>query len=41
MMSSGHNASNTYTPLQGLGILAVWTVVLGAAALVSIKKRDV
>lgn len=41
MMSSGHNASNTYSPLQGLGILAAWTVVLGAAALVSIKKRDV
>lgn len=41
MMSSGHNASNTYTPLQGLGILLAWTAVLGAAALVSIKKRDV
>lgn len=41
IMSSGHNASNVYTPLQGLGILAAWTAVLGAAALVSIKKRDV
>jgi ABC-type transport system involved in multi-copper enzyme maturation permease subunit len=41
MMSSGHNASNTYTPLQGLLILLGWTVVLGGAALFSIKKRDV
>ncbi|HEX4787048.1 MAG TPA: hypothetical protein VH372_01195 [Actinospica sp.] len=41
MMSSGHNASNTYTPLQGLLILLGWTVVLGGAALLSIKKRDV
>jgi ABC-type transport system involved in multi-copper enzyme maturation permease subunit len=41
MMSSGHNASNTYTPLQGLLILLGWAVVLGGAALLSIKKRDV
>jgi hypothetical protein len=41
MMSSGHNASNVYTPLQGFGILLAWTVTLSAAALVSIKKRDV
>lgn len=41
IMSSGHNASNVYTPLQGLGILAAWAFVLGGAALLSIKKRDV
>ncbi|HWG23816.1 hypothetical protein [Actinospica sp.] len=41
MMSSGHNSSNVYTPLQGLLILLGWVAVLGSAALVSIKKRDV
>jgi ABC-type transport system involved in multi-copper enzyme maturation permease subunit len=41
MMSSGHNSSNVYTPLQGLLFLLGWTVLLGGAALVSIKKRDV
>jgi ABC-2 type transport system permease protein len=41
MMSSGHNSSNVYTPLQGLLFLLGWTAVLGGAALVSIKKRDV
>jgi len=41
MMSSGHNSSNVYTPLQGLLFLLGWTALLGGAALVSIKKRDV
>jgi ABC-2 type transport system permease protein len=41
MMSSGRNSSNVYTPLQGLLFLLGWTVLLGGAALLSIKKRDV
>ncbi|HET9170625.1 MAG TPA: ABC transporter permease [Actinospica sp.] len=41
IVSSGHNASNVYTPLQGGLILLAWVVVTGGAALVSIKKRDV
>ena len=41
IMSSGHNTSNVYTPLQGLLILLGWTVVLGGAALATIKRRDV
>lgn len=47
IMSSGDNSSNVYspsnvyTPVQGLGILLVWTTVLLAVALVSLKRRDV
>jgi ABC-2 type transport system permease protein len=41
IMSSGHDSTNVYTPLQGLLFLLGWTAVLGTAALVSIKKRDV
>ena len=41
IVSSGHNASNVYTPLQGLLILLAWVVVLGGAALATIKRRDV
>ena len=41
MLSSGHNASNVYTPLEGALILLTWVVVLGAAALAVIKRRDV
>jgi hypothetical protein len=41
IMGSGHNASDVYSPLQGLLILLGWTAVLGGAALLSIKKRDV
>ena len=41
MLSSGHNASNVYTPLQGALILLTWVLVLGAAALAVIKRRDV
>lgn len=41
MMSSGHDSTNVYTPLQGLLFLLGWTALLGGAALVSIKKRDV
>ena len=41
MMGSGHNSDDVFTPLQGLAILAGWTVVLAGAALLSIKKRDV
>jgi len=41
VMSSGHNATNVYSPAAGLLILLAWLAVLGAAALTSIKKRDV
>ena len=41
IMSSGHDSTNVYTPLQGLLFLIGWTLVLGGAALLSIKKRDV
>jgi ABC-type transport system involved in multi-copper enzyme maturation permease subunit len=41
LLSSGHNASNVYTPLQGGLILLAWVVVLGGAALAVIKRRDV
>jgi ABC-2 type transport system permease protein len=41
MLSSGHNATNTYTPLQGLGILLAWTAVLLAGAYTALKRRDV
>jgi ABC-2 type transport system permease protein len=41
IMSSGHNASNVYSPFQGLLILLAWTLVLGGAALAVIKRRDV
>ena len=41
IVSSGHNASNVYTPLQGLLILLAWVVVLGGTALATIKRRDV
>jgi len=41
MMSSGHDATNVYTPLQCLFILLGWVLVFGGAALASIKKRDV
>jgi ABC-2 type transport system permease protein len=41
VVSSGHNASNLYTPAQAGLILAAWVVVLGSAALVSVKRRDV
>ena len=41
IMGSGHDPSNVYTPLQGLLILLTWTIVLGGAALATIKRRDV
>lgn len=41
MMSSGHNTSNVYSPLQGLLLLLGWVAVLGGAALFSLKRRDV
>lgn len=41
IVGSGHNASNVYSPLQGGLILLGWLGVLGTAALVSIKRRDV
>lgn len=41
MMSTGHNPAQVYTPLQGFLILLAWTVVLGVAAGVSLKKRNV
>lgn len=41
MTGSGHNAGNVYSPAQGLLILVGWVAVTGAAALWSIKKRDV
>jgi ABC-type transport system involved in multi-copper enzyme maturation permease subunit len=41
IVSSGHNTSNVYTPLEGALILLAWVVVLGGAALAVIKRRDV
>jgi len=41
IVSSGHNATDIYSPAQGLLILVAWTVVLGGAALATIKRRDV
>ena len=41
MMGSGHDASNAYSPLQGLLILLGWTLVLFTAARLSLRKRDV
>jgi len=41
IMGSGHNATDVYSPLQGLLILLAWVVVLGGAALATIKRRDV
>ena len=41
IMGSGHDPSNVYTPFQGLLILLGWVVVLGGAALATIKRRDV
>lgn len=41
MLTSGNDATNVYTPLQSLFILLGWVLVLGGAALASIKKRDV
>ena len=41
IVSSGHNATDVYSPLQAGLILLGWVAVLGSAALVSIKKRDV
>ena len=41
MMSSGHNASNTYSPLTSFAIIVAWTAVLMAGAWISIKRRDV
>ena len=41
IVSSGHNASNVYSPLEGLLILLAWVVVLGGIALATIKRRDV
>ncbi|MBR7834337.1 ABC transporter permease [Actinospica durhamensis] len=41
IMGSGHNASNVYSPAQGLLILLGWVAVLGASALHTVKKRDV
>lgn len=41
MMSSGHNASDTYSPEQALGILLAWTVVMLVGAYTSLKHRDV
>jgi ABC-2 type transport system permease protein len=41
IVSSGHDSSNVYTPLQGLLILVAWVLVLGGAALATIKRRDV
>jgi ABC-2 type transport system permease protein len=41
VVSSGHNATDLYSPFQGMLFLVGWTVVLGAAALTTIKRRDV
>jgi len=41
IVSSGHNASNVYSPAQAGLILLAWVVALGGLALVAIKKRDV
>jgi ABC-2 type transport system permease protein len=41
IVSSGHNATDVYSPMQAGLILLGWVIVLGAAALASIKRRDV
>ena len=41
IMGSGHNASDVYSPAQGLLILLGWVAVLGGSALYTVKKRDV
>jgi ABC-2 type transport system permease protein len=41
MMSSGHDATDVYSPLQAFCILLVWAAVLFTAAWFSIKRRDV
>jgi hypothetical protein len=41
IVSSGHNATDVYSPMQAGLILLGWVVVLGAAALATIKRRDV
>jgi ABC-2 type transport system permease protein len=41
MMSSGHDATDIYSPLQAFCILLVWAAVLFTAAWFSIKRRDV
>jgi ABC-2 type transport system permease protein len=41
MMSSGHNASDLYSPLQAFCILLAWTAALLTAAWFALKHRDV
>ncbi len=41
IMGSGHDASDIYTPLQGLLILSGWVLLLGGCALHTLRKRDV
>lgn len=41
MMSSGHNSSDLYSPLEAFGIILAWAAVLLTAAWFSLKRRDV